>query len=147
MFVCHGNICRSTMAEFVMKEIVRKAGMSADFLIESAGTSGEELGNDTHFGTKKQLDLHKIPYTRRAAKKLIPADYDKYDLFICMDEENLYNMSRIFNGDRHKKFRKLLEFCDSLADVADPWYTGNFEATFSDVNAGCHSLFDALTKN
>lgn len=145
LFICHGNICRSTMAEFVMKDIVRKAGKETEFLIESAATSREEIGNDTHYGTKRELDKHNIPYTRRAARQATKSDYDKFDLLIGMDEENIYYMTRIFGGDPDKKFHKLLEYCGSVQDVADPWYTGNFETTYVDVDAGCQALFKKLT--
>lgn len=145
LFVCHGNICRSPMAEFVMKEIVRAAGKSAEFQIESAATSLEEIGNDTHYGTRQILDMHKIPYTRRAARRLTKADYDKYDLLIGMDDENMYYMERILGGDPQNKIHKLLEFCGSAREVADPWYTGNFTETYADVDAGCRALFEKLT--
>lgn len=132
------------MAEFVMKEIVRAAGKSAEFEIESAATSTEEIGNDTHYGTRHELERHKIPYTRRAARRISRADYDKFDLIIGMDEENIYNMSRIFGSDPQNKIHKLLEYCKSARDVADPWYTGNFVKTYEDVDAGCRALFAQL---
>lgn len=144
LFVCHGNICRSTMAEFVMKDIVRKANMADNFIIESAATHRDELGSDTHYGTKKELDKHGIPYTRRAARLITSADYDKFDLIIGMDEENMYNLHRVFSNDGKQKLHKLLEYCGSERDVADPWYTGNFVATYNDVDAGCHALLEKI---
>lgn len=130
------------MAEFVMKEIVRQKGQCENFLIESAATSREEIGSDTHYGTKRELDLHGIPYTRRAARQVLKSDYEKFDLIIGMDEANIFNLQRIFGEDRFCKIHKLLEYCNSAADVKDPWYTGNFSETYRDVDAGCRALFD-----
>lgn len=142
LFICHGNICRSPMAEFVMKDLVKKAGREKDFLIESAATSTEEIGNDIHYGTRTKLTQMKVPFSRRAARQITAADYEKYDLLIGMDEENLYYMNRRWNNDPDNKIRLLLEFAGSNREVADPWYTGNFDKTYADVLEGCTALLE-----
>lgn len=142
LFICHGNICRSPMAEFVMKDLVKKAGRENDFLIESAATSTEEIGNDIHYGTRTKLTQMKVPFSRRAARQITAADYEKYDLLIGMDEENLYYMNRRWNNDPDNKIRLLLEFAGSNREVADPWYTGNFDKTYADVLEGCTALLE-----
>ena len=144
LFVCHGNICRSPMAEFVMKDMVRKAGLEQVFRIESAATSTEEIGRDIHPGTRRLLRAHHIPFAPRAARQLCRADYKAYDWLIAMDEENVRHMMRILGGDPQGKVRKLLSFAGSARDVADPWYTGDFETTYADISAGCEALIDAL---
>lgn len=144
LFVCHGNICRSPMAEFVFKDIVAKAGVSDDFLIESAATSTEEIGNDMHYGTRTKLREEGIPFTRRAARQITAADYDKYDYLIAMDEENLYYMNRRWNNDPDGKISLLLEFAGKTREIADPWYTGNFDQTFLDVQEGCEALLNTI---
>lgn len=145
MFVCHGNICRSTMAEFVMKDLVKRAGREADFIIASSATSTEEIGNDTHSGTKRVLAAHGVAIAPRAAVQLRASDYDAYDLFVGMDAANIRTMRRMLKGDPESKVHKLLEFAegssaDAAADVADPWYTGDFETTYDDVLRGCEAL-------
>ena len=145
LFVCHGNICRSPMAEFVMKNLVEKAGLSSAFFIGSAATSREEIGNDIHPGTRRRLEALGIPYTSRRAVQMTAADYDDYDLLIGMDQANLRNMRRICGGDPEGKLHLLLDYTGSPGDVADPWYTGDFEATWRDVLAGCRGLLAALT--
>lgn len=149
MFVCHGNICRSTMAEFVMKDLVKRAGREADFVISSSATSREEIGNDTHPGTKRALLAHDVPFSPRAAAQLRAADYDGFDLFVGMDSANIRNMRHMLGGDPLSKVRKLLEFSEGVAtddasDVADPWYTGDFETTYDDVLRGCEALLAFL---
>lgn len=140
MFVCHGNICRSPMAEFVFLDMVRSRGLSDILTAQSAATSTEEIGNDVHRGTKAILTKYKIPFDRREATQLTRADYDKYDLFVGMDSANIRNMHRIFGSDPEGKIVKLLDLTDRGGDVADPWYTGNFEATYRDVTEGCEAL-------
>ena len=147
LFVCHGNICRSPMAEFVFKNIAQQKNLQHLFLIESAGTSSEELGNDLHRGTKKILTENNIAYSRRSARKLIPADYDKYDYLIGMDERNIWNMERILGYDKDKKIYRLLDFTSYPHDIADPWYMGNFEQTYKDIFEGCNGLLSYLSKN
>ena len=144
LFVCHGNICRSTMAEFVMKDIVKKAGMEKDFYIQSRATHRDELGSDTYWGTKDKLDKEGIPYTKRKATLMTKEDYDKYDYILGMDDENMRDLSRLTGGDPQGKCHLLLEYADEAREVADPWYTGNFEATYADVTRGCRSLLDKI---
>ena len=144
MFVCHGNICRSPMAEFVFNNMVKKRGLEGKITALSSATSTEEIGNDTQHGTKRILDKYGIPYHRREATQIARSDYDKYDLFVGMDSYNIRNMLRIFGADPDSKVIKLLDLTDRGGDVADPWYTGNFEATYRDVNEGCEKLIDKL---
>ncbi|MBQ7976336.1 MAG: low molecular weight phosphotyrosine protein phosphatase [Clostridia bacterium] len=144
MFVCHGNICRSTMSEFVMKHLVRVAGLSDKVYVASSATSYEEIGNDTHYGTKAILDKHNIPYTKRAAVHLEKTDFDEYDYFIGMDDANIRNMKKILGTD--KKIYKLLEFAGSTDSISDPWYTHNFDATYTDVLNGCRGLLEQIKK-
>lgn len=144
MFVCHGNICRSTMAEFVMKYLV--ANINTDFHIQSSATSREEIGNDIHYGTKRKLDEVNIPYARRAAVQLTKADYDKYDYIIGMDTANIRNINRIIGSDKDNKVYKLLSF-DGGGDVADPWYTGDFDTTYRDIMRGCKGLLEYIEKS
>ena len=140
MFICHGNICRSPMAEFIFKDIVKKSGSSGKFLVESAATSYEEIGNPIHPGTAKILDRLGISYREKRAVHLERSDYEKYDYLICMDSANVRNTMRIVGDDSDRKIHKLLEFAASGRDVADPWYTGDFEQTYDDVIAGCKGL-------
>lgn len=134
------------MAEFVMKDLVQKKGLEKDFLIESAATSTEEIGNDIHYGTRRKLTEEGIPFSRRAARQITAADYDYYDYLIGMDDENLYYMNRRWNNDPDNKIRLLLEFAGRTAEVADPWYTGNFDRTYMDIMEGCLALLDYITK-
>ena len=148
LFVCHGNICRSTMAEFVMKHIVRQAGKEDSFLIDSAATSREEIGNPVHPGTKRKLTSVGIPVGKHYAAQMTKSDYDKYDYLIGMDNWNIKNMLRITGGDPEHKLYKLLDFTRRKgSDIADPWYTGNFDETYQDVDEGCRALFRYLTSN
>ncbi|WP_289636172.1 low molecular weight protein-tyrosine-phosphatase [uncultured Adlercreutzia sp.] len=145
LFVCHGNICRSTMAEFVLKDMVAARGLAGEFHIESAATSTEEIGNPVHPGTQRMLREHGIGgFQAKQARQLTRADYDGYDLIIGMDEANIRNMNRMLGGDPDGKIHKLLEFAGSVRDVADPWYTGDFETTYDDVLAGCKGLLAHL---
>ena len=147
MFVCHGNICRSPMAEFVFLDMIKKRGLTSQITAESRATSTEEIGNDVHRGTKAILTKYSIPFARREARQLTRADYAKYDLFVGMDSANIRNMLRIFGSDPEGKVVKLLDLADRHGDVADPWYTGNFEATYRDVTEGCNALMDLLSTN
>ena len=146
LFVCLGNICRSPMAEFVMKDLVAKAGQAAEFEIESAATSREEIGNSVYPPVRKLLNAHGINCSGKTARQLEKADYTKYDLLIGMDSTNIRNMNRICGGDPEGKIHLLLSYTDRCADVADPWYTGDFEATWRDVQAGCRALRAQLGK-
>lgn len=144
LFICHGNICRSPMAEFVMKHLVSKAGRAADFHIESAATSTEEIGNPVYPPARRKLAEHGIGCEGKRARQLCRADYDRFDLLIGMDEWNLRNMNRICGGDPDHKLHLLMDYTNRPADVADPWYTGNFEATWRDVLEGCTALLQLL---
>lgn len=144
MFVCHGNICRSTMAEFLMKDLVKKMGKEKEYFIRSSGTSSEELGNPVHYGTRRILNQKGIDCSGKYAEKLKASDYDKYDYFICMDQRNFVNMMRIFGEDKQNKCFKLLDFTDFPRDVADPYWTGDFNATLFDVEQGVNALYDFL---
>ncbi len=140
LFICHGNICRSPMAEFVFKDMVKKAGISDKFYISSAATSFEEIGSPVHPGTAKILDRLGISYSKKRAIHLEKSDYKEYDYLICMDTANVRNTLRIVGNDDEKKVYKLLEFAKAYEDVADPWYTGNFEKTYEDILIGCKAL-------
>lgn len=145
LFVCHGNICRSTMAEFVLKDMVVKRGLSGQFHIESAATSTEELGNPVYPGTQRVLRAHGIGgFEGKRARQLRRADCNEFDLIIGMDEANMRNMGRMLGGDAQGKLHKLLEFAGSARDVADPWYTGDFDTTYEDVCGGCEGLLNFL---
>lgn len=144
LFVCHGNICRSPMAEFVMKDLVEKRGISDLFVIASAATSTEEIGNDVHHGTKRILTRMGVPFERRAARRLRSSDAQAWDYLIGMDEANVRNMRRMLDADCHDRIFKLMEFAGSYDDVADPWYTGDFETTYDDVLAGCRGLLASI---
>ena len=145
MFVCHGNICRSTMAEFVLKDMVKKLGISEDFYIASSATSREEIGNPVHPGTRKILKEHGISCDGKVAVQLTKKDYEFYDYIIPMDTMNVRNINRIVGSDSMGNVKKLLDFATG-GDIADPWYTGNFDDTYRDVMAGCEGLLDHLEK-
>ena len=144
LFVCHGNICRSPMAEFVMKDLVAKRGLADQFVIASAATSAEEIGNDVHRGTKRILDRMGVPYETRAARRLRSTDAQTWDYLIGMDDANIRNMKRMLGAQAEGRIFKLMEFADSYEDVADPWYTGDFETTYDDVLAGCRGLLASI---
>ena len=144
LFICHGNICRSPMAEFVMKDMVNKLGCAGDFHIESAAVSAEELGNPVYPPAKRKLAQHGISCAGHAARQMTRADYARWDYLICMDRSNLRRMERICGGDGEGKMRLLMDFTSRPGDVADPWYTGDFEATWQDVNEGCAGLLRHL---
>jgi len=145
LFVCHGNICRSPMAEFVMKYLVGKAGGDERFFIASAATSTEEIGNPVYPPARRKLAEHGIGCAGKTARQMTAADYREYDLLIGMDSANLRNMRRICGGDPEGKIRLLMDFTDRPGDVADPWYTGDFETTWRDISAGCRGLLEWLS--
>ena len=147
LFVCHGNICRSPMAEFVMRELVREAGLTAKISVASRALHTDEIGSDTHRGTREVLNAHGIPFTRRSAALMTRADYDTYDYIIGMDRENMRDLHRLTDGDPSEKVHKLLSFVGEQRDVADPWYTGDFDETYCDVDAGCRALLRQLTEH
>ena len=144
LFVCLGNICRSPMAEFVMKDLVKKTGLASQFHIESAATSREEIGNPVYPPARRKLAEHGISCEGHAARQLTAQDYEEYDLLIGMEGANLKNMQRICGGDPAGKMHRLLDYTDRPSDVADPWYTGDFEATWRDVSTGCQGLLASI---
>lgn len=145
LFICHGNICRSPMAEFVMKDMVQKAGAADDFFIASAATSTEEIGNPVHHGTRSRLAREGISVAGKYARQMTQRDYEEYDYLIGMDHWNLRNMQRITGPDTDNKLSLLLDYTDRAgADIADPWYTGNFEETYNDIVEGCTALLRNL---
>ena len=146
LFVCHGNICRSPMAEFVMKDMVQRRGLSSRFSIASAATSTEELGNPVYPPARRKLAQHGIACAGHAARQMERRDYDRWDYLIGMDEANRRNMSRICGGDRAGKISLLMDWTGHPRSVADPWYTGDFDATWEDVTEGCEALLEALVR-
>lgn len=144
LFVCHGNICRSTMAQYVMQHLVNKAGRTADFVIDSAATSTEEIGNGVHWGTRQKLQQVGIPCGGHRARQLTRADYHTFDYIIGMDEANRRNMLRMLGSDPAGKVSLLLDGTPHPRPIADPWYTGDFEATYQDVLEGCTALLNRL---
>lgn len=140
LFVCHGNICRSPMAEYVMKDLVKQAGLEKEFSIASAATSTEEIGNGVYPPARRKLQEHGIACTGHAARQLRQSDYQAYDLLIGMDRANLRNMLRICGGDPEGKISLLMDHTSRKGEVADPWYTGDFETTWQDVLEGCQGL-------
>ncbi len=147
LFVCHGNICRSTMAESVMAYLIKEKHLENFFYINSAATSREEIGNPPHYGTVGKLREMKIPLIPHRAIQMTASDYDHYDYLIGMDTANIRNMTRFAGGDSDNKIYKLLTFAGSGRDVADPWYTGDFDATYKDVMTGCTALLQYLLEN
>ena len=147
MFVCLGNICRSPMAEFVLKDMVSKKGLSNEFYIKSSATSYEEIGNDIYCGARDKLIQKNIPFTKRKATRLTPEDYNKYDFIIGMEEANIRDIKRIVGEDKENKIYKLLDFSNNPRDIADPWYTGDFEITFNDIVEGCNGFLEYLKSN
>ena len=146
LFVCLGNICRSPMAEFVMKDLIQKARLEAQFEIASAATSYEEYGNPVYPPARRKLAEHGIDCAGKTARPLEKKDYEKYDLLIGMDSSNIRNMLRICGGDPAGKIHLLLEYAGRADGIADPWYTGNFDATWNDVLEGCTALLNHLSK-
>lgn len=145
LFVCHGNICRSPLAEFLMKELVREKGLQNDFYIESAATSTEEIGNGVYPPVKRILNARGIDCSGKRARQMTRADYDKFDCIVCMDSKNLRNMGYIAD-DSQNKYSRLLDFTSTPHDVADPWYSGDFTTTEREVEQGCRALLDYIIK-
>lgn len=144
LFVCLGNICRSPMAEFVFKDMVEKQGKAEEFLIESAATSSEEEGNPVHYGTRKKLAEVGINTEGKYARKLKKSDYEKYDYIIGMEDYNIREILKIVGKDEQNKIYKLLDFTNNPRDIADPWYTHNFDSTYNDICEGCTELLKKL---
>ena len=146
LFVCHGNICRSPMAEFVMKDMVRKRRLENRFEVASAATSREELGNPVYPPARRKLAENGIACAGHHARQMTGADYDRYDLIVCMDRNNIRNALRIAGGDPEHKIVLLLDYADRPGEeVADPWYTGDFGATWDDIASGCEGLLRELS--
>ena len=144
LFICHGNICRSPMAEYVMKDLVKKAGLADRFVIRSAATSTEEIGNPVYPPARRKLAEHGIRCDGHAARQLRKSDYAEWDLLIGMDNANFRNMNRICGGDPEGKIHLLMDYTDRPGEVADPWYTNDFERTWRDVEAGCQGLLASV---
>lgn len=144
LFVCHGNICRSPMAEYVMKDLVRKAGLAQQIAVSSAATSAEEIGNPVYPPARRKLAEHGISCDGHAARQLTRGDYERFDYLVGMDGENLAAMRRLFGGDPAGRLSLLLDHSDRPRDVADPWYTRDFEATWRDVGEGCRALLSEV---
>ena len=144
LFICHGNICRSPMAEFVFKDMVKKKGLSEQIEVASAATTREEIGNPVHKGTVKKLAEYQISTAGKYARQVTKADYDTYDYLICMERLNLREIKRILPNDPQNKICLLLDFTDKPRDIADPWYTGNFDVTYDDILEGCVALLKKL---
>lgn len=145
VFVCHGNICRSPMAEMVLKEMVRRAGLSDRFSISSRAATTEEIGNDIYPPAKRTLDAHHIPHPRRKASLITGEDYERADYIIAMDQENLHDLAYLTHHDPDKKISLLLSWAGEKRDVADPWFTNDYEKTYEDVVKGCKGILDKLT--
>lgn len=143
LFVCHGNICRSPMAEFVMKDLLKKAEID-DVAVDSAAMHTDEIGNDIHYGTRQKLIEKGIPFAQRKAWLLTPAKAHEYDLIVGMDRYNMAELKRLVYPEDRGKVRKLMSFVGEERDVADPWYTGNFDATFDDILAGCAEILKSF---
>lgn len=144
LFICHGNICRSTMAQFVMQDLVNRTGHSDEFYIDSMATSTEEIGNGPHYGTVSKMREEGIPMQPHRATQVRRKDYKNFDYIIGMDQWNYRNMMRIFGSDPDDKVSLLLDYTDHPRDIADPWYSGDFDATYSDVKEGCEALLEHL---
>lgn len=148
LFVCHGNICRSVSAQYIMQDLAEKAGKSDEFLIDSAATSAEELGNPIYPPMRRALAAHEVPIGTHTARKLRASDYGTYDLLIGMDQENSFYMHRILKDDPEHKIHFLMEYTDTPdREIEDPWYTRDFEKAYQDILAGCQGLFRSLTSS
>ncbi len=146
-FVCHGNICRSPMAEFVFADMVNKRGLMGSFAVDSAATSREEIGNGVHRGTLTKLKKAGVPTYPHRARQITKKDYEEYDFIIVMERYNLSNLKRVIGEDVDGKVHMLLSFAGSSRDIADPWYTGDFDTTYDDIVEGCTALLNTLVKD
>ena len=146
LFVCLGNICRSPMAEYVFKDMIKKDDSGIEFFVDSAATSSEEIGNGIHFGTRRKLDEEGILYGEHKSRKITIKDYEKYDYIIGMEESNIKNILKIIWEDPEKKVHRLLDFSERPRDIADPWYTGDFKTTYNDVEEGCTKFLEFIQR-
>ena len=146
LFVCWGNICRSPMAEFLMKAKVEAAGLSSEIYVESAGTSDEEIGNGVHSGTRRILDRLNIDCSQKRARQIRPDDYRNFDYIFGMESMNTSELRRVFKGDPERKIFRMLDFTEFPGDVDDPWYTGKFDETYRMIDAGCDAILAELKK-
>ena len=144
LFICHGNICRSTMAEYVMKYLVKEAGLEDSFFIDSAGTSREEIGNGVHYGIVAKLRSVGIPVGNHRARQITQADFENFDYIVAMDRANVRNLQAVALVAYRDKISKLLSYAGIADDIADPWYTGNFDETYEDVMTGCKALLKKI---
>lgn len=144
MFVCHGNICRSPMAEFILKDMIEQKGLTNQFHIASSATSTEEIGNPVHHGTKNKLYKFGISVEGKKAIQLTKEDFENYDYILGMDSQNIRNIYRIIGMSESEKIHRLLDFSKNPRDIADPWYTGNFDVTYDDICEGCETLLDVI---
>lgn len=144
LMVCHGNICRSPMAEFILIHMLKKAGLEGDCLVDSMATSYEEIGNPVHHGTRQVLKEHNIKCLEHRAARMRREDYGRYDLILGMDTNNIRNIMRIIGDDPDNKVHLLLDYSDNPRDIADPWYTGDFDTTYADITEGCEALIKHL---
>lgn len=147
VFVCHGNICRSPMAEFLFKDYVKKMNCKSRFLISSCATSKEEIGNKVHYKTREILNSLGIDCSNKRAVQICKDDYEKYDFILAMDKNNVYNLKRILGEDKDNKIHLLLEYAGSNSDISDPWYTGDFKKAYEDINLGIKCFFNFLIEN
>ena len=145
LFVCHGNICRSAMSEFIMKDMITKKGLADKIQVASSATSREEIGNDMYPPAKRKLDEEHISYTRHHARQITKSDYAEYDMILCMEQYNIRNLKKIITDDPDNKIHLLLDYSDTPRDISDPWYTGDFDKTYNDIKEGCEGLLKRLT--
>ena len=147
LFVCLGNICRSPMAEMVFKDMINQKGLSQEFYIDSAATSTEAIGEGIHYGTRGILEEKEIPFKQHISRQMTKEDYNSFDYILGMEDKNIRNILRIIGQDKENKVYRLLDFSENPRDIADPWYTGNFEITYNDVEEGCTKFLEYLLNN
>lgn len=146
LFVCYGNICRSPMGEFILKDLVKKEGLENNFYIESAGTSREELGNPVYYAAKEKLNENGISCNGKVARQIVPEDYNKFDYILGMELSNVGAMHKVFGEDKENKVHRLLDFTDTPGDIEDPWYTRNFDKVYKQIRRGCIDFLEAVRK-
>jgi protein-tyrosine phosphatase len=147
LFICHGNICRSPMAEFIFKDIVKKAGKEDQFLIASCATSTEEIGNGVYPPAKRKLAEHGLSAQGKRAVQFKKSDYDKYDYILAMERRNIRNLGWLIGADPEGKIKRLLDYSDNPRDISDPWYSGDFELAYRDILEGCEALFEFIRQH